>query len=90
VPSLDGRWRVERESGLLPPAGVGKRIAAGEGWTTLGGFPVGFFRVEGTTLVYSGVPVRDELTPRGDGTWSGRGLVRGQEFCRFRLVRDET
>jgi hypothetical protein len=87
VETLEGRWRVERESGVLPPFGVAKRIAGGEGWTLLGGVPVAPFRLEGTTLVYRGWPVRDELEPRGDGSWSGRGLLLGREFCRFRLVR---
>ena len=84
--TLDGTWRVERESGLLPPFGVGKRVAAGGGWTTLGGVAVAPFRVAGTTLVYRGWPVRDVLEERPDGTWSGRGYLLGREFCRFRLV----
>ena len=84
--SLDGTWRVERESGLLPPFGVGKRISAAAGWTTVAGIPVAPFRVAGSTLVYRGWPVRDVLEPRGDGTLSGRGFLLGREFCRFRLV----
>jgi hypothetical protein len=87
---LDGRWRVEREAGVLPPFGLSKRIAGGSGWTLLGGVPVGFFSVAGRALVYRGWPLRDELEPRGDGTWSGRSLLAGREFCRFRLVPDET
>ena len=86
---LDGRWRVEREAGLLPPFGIGKRIGGGSGWTTLGGVPVGAFRVEGNALVYRGWPIRDELRWQADGTWSGRGLLGGREFCRFRLVPAE-
>jgi hypothetical protein len=84
--SLEGQWRVEREAGLLPPFGLSKRIRGGGGWTLAAGVPVAPFRVEGTTLVYRGWPVRDELTPRADGTWGGRGLVLGREFCCFRLV----
>jgi hypothetical protein len=90
--SLEGRWYVRRESGLLPP-GVTKRIAAGRGWTLLLGLPVAPFRVlaaDGApsperTLRYRVLPIRDELRPREDGSWEGRGLLLGLEFCRFRL-----
>jgi len=86
VTSLEGRWRVERESGLLPPFGLSKRIAGGRGATLVGPVPVASFRVEGTTLLYAGWPARDELSVGPDGTWRGRGLFLGREFCRFRLV----
>jgi hypothetical protein len=86
--TLDGRWRVERESGLLPPFGLTKTIAGNRGWTRAAGIPVAPFGVDGTTLVYRGWPVRDELTPRPDGSWDGRALLLGREFCRFRLVRE--
>jgi hypothetical protein len=88
VTSLDGQWRVERIDGLLPPSGVTKRIVAGSGWTLVGGVPVAFFRVAGKTLVYRGWPVRDELEAGSDGSWLGRGLLGGREFCRFRMVSD--
>lgn len=87
VSELEGDWRVERESGLLPPLGVSKRIGSRTGWTFLAGVPVAPFRVVGTTLEYLGWPVTDELAPRADGTWEGRGLLLGREFCRFRLVK---
>lgn len=85
---LEGRWRVERVSGLLPPAGLAKRIGPGRGSTRLGPLPLALFRVRGRTLDYLVWPVRDELRRAADGTWDGRGLVFGREFCRFRLVRD--
>ena len=85
--SLEGTWRVERVSGLLPPLGLSKRIAGGRGWTLAAGLPVAAFRLEGTDLVYRLWPIRDELEPAGDTSWNGRGLVFGREFCRFRLVR---
>jgi hypothetical protein len=85
--SLDGIWRVERTGGVLPPFGLSKRIERGRGWTLVAGLPVAPFRVAGTTLVYRGWPVRDELEPAADGSWNGRGIVLGREFCRFRLVR---
>jgi hypothetical protein len=86
VPS--GRWRVERVDGLLPP-GLRKRIGRRGGSTSLGPVPLAFFRVRGRTLDYRLLPVRDELTPAEDGTWLGRGLLLGREFCRFRLVPDD-
>ena len=91
---LDGSWRIERESGVLPPFGLSKRIFGGSGWTLLGGLPAGHFSVRKddsgrTVLDYVGWPVKDELTPREDGSWAGRGLLLGREFCRFRLVREE-
>jgi hypothetical protein len=85
--SLEGTWRVERTGGLLPPFGLSKRIEGGRGWTLAAGIPVAPFRVVGTTLAYRGWPVRDELEPAPDGSWHGRALLLGREFCRFRLVR---
>jgi hypothetical protein len=90
VRELDGDWRVERIDGLLPPMGVTKRIRGESGWTLVGGMPVAFFRVAATTLVYRGWPIRDELEPGPDGSWLGRGLLAGREFCRFRMVRETT
>jgi hypothetical protein len=90
VGELDGHWRVERIDGLLPPNGVTKRITGGTGWTLLGGVPVGFFRVAARTLVYRGWPVRDELERGPDGAWLGRGILAGREFCRFRMVPDDS
>jgi hypothetical protein len=86
---LEGSWRVERVSGLLPPGGLRKRIGARGGSTRLGPLPLALFRVRERTLDYLGWPVRDELRPAGDGSWVGRGLLFGREFCRFRLVRDD-
>jgi hypothetical protein len=85
--NLDGTWRVERTSGLLPPVGLTKKIVGGRGWTLAAGVPVAPFRVAETTLVYRGWPVRDELEADADGSWRGRGVFLGREFCRFRLVR---
>jgi hypothetical protein len=84
---LEGDWLVRRVSGLLPPRGLSKRIGGRSGSTRLGRLPLAPFRVDDGALVYRWLPVRDELTPLGDGTWAGRGLVFGREFCRFRLVR---
>jgi hypothetical protein len=88
VETLNGSWRVERESGLLPPLGLTKTISGDTGWTNAVGLPVAPFRVEGTTLVYRGWPIRDELEAQADGSWVGRGFVLGREFCKFRLTRE--
>jgi hypothetical protein len=94
VARLDGVWRIERESGALPPFGLSKRIFGTSGWTLVASVPAAYFTVRlhgaGATLDYLGWPVRDELSPREDGSWSGRGLLLGREFCRFRLVREGT
>ena len=87
---LEGHWVVERVSGLLPPNGLRKQIGSREGSTRIGRFPIARFRVRGTTLDYRLLPVKDELSPLGDGTWAGRGLLFGRQFCRFRLVRPLT
>ncbi|HWN23066.1 MAG TPA: DUF892 family protein [Gaiellaceae bacterium] len=88
---LVGTWDVERVSGFLPPLlGMRKRIGplvdgVGSGETTLG--PVRApFDVVGTELRYR-APFDgfvDVLEPEG-GSWSGRALLRGHEYGRFRL-----
>lgn len=83
TPRLEGRWRVRREAGLLPPF-VKKKISDGGGWTYWFGLPVGRFVRDGATLRYRLWPIRDELRAGPDG-FHGRGLLFGREFCRFRL-----
>ena len=88
---LAGTWDVERVSGFLPPlVGMRKRIGplvdgVGSGETTLG--PVRApFDVVGTQLRYRAPfdAFVDVLEPEGD-TWSGRALLKGREYGRFRL-----
>jgi hypothetical protein len=86
--ALEGDWRVVRESGLLPPVGLSKRIRGGRGTTRALGLPVAWFRVEGSALVYRGAPVRDVLVQIDDDTFAGEGRLLGRPFCRFRLVRE--
>jgi hypothetical protein len=86
--STEGSWRVEWEAGLLPPKGVSKRIWSDRGYSALFGIPVAWFRLAGGRLRYLGLPIVDELSELPDGSWSGRGLLFGREFCRFRMVRD--
>jgi hypothetical protein len=87
--ALEGRWKVERIRGLLPPF-VYKEIRGLVGRTYLGPVPVGSFDLAGTaakvSLLYRLWPVRDEVRLEVDGTWSGRAYFFGREFCRFRLV----
>jgi hypothetical protein len=88
TPSLDGVWRVQRLSGLLPPLPITKRIEGKSGVTMVGPLRLPF-RVEGTRLRYRG-PLRglvDELAP-SDGDFVGRATLLGREYARFRLVRE--
>jgi hypothetical protein len=89
VSSLDGRWRVIRTGGLLPPLfGVEKRIAGDRGETRLGPLPGLPFRVVGLELHYrpplSGFV--DVLEPDELG-FRGRATFRGTEFGRFVIRR---
>jgi hypothetical protein len=86
-PQPIGEWRVERVSGLLPPFGISKSIRRAGGVTRVAGLPLAPFRLVDRTLVYTLLPVRDELSRLPDGSWEGRGVVLGREFCRFRLRR---
>jgi hypothetical protein len=89
VAELDGVWKVERLSGLLPPlVAVRKRISGSSGHTTVGPFPAAPFVVEGYVLHYKppfGGFV-DFLEPDGGG-YRGRATFRGRQFATFRLTR---
>ena len=86
---LDGIWKVERLSGLLPPlVGVRKRIRGSSGETAVGPLPGVSFDVVGLTLRYR-APFRgfvDELEPSDDG-FRGRATFRGRVFGRFAMTR---
>lgn len=86
---LDGVWKVERVSGLLPPMlGVEKRISGARGETRVGPLPGLPFDVRGLTLHYR-KPFEgfvDELQRDGDG-YRGRATFRGREFGRFAMTR---
>jgi len=90
VAELDGIWRVERMSGLLPPLyGVRKRIEGNHGETKIGPLPGVPFRVVGLSLNYH-APLGgfvDVLERDGDG-YAGRATFRGREYGRFRMIRD--
>jgi hypothetical protein len=85
--ALEGSWRVERISGLLPPLlPIRKHIAAAAGVTRIGPLRLPF-DVEGRRLRYRG-PLQafvDDLEPSGDG-FLGRATVLGREYGRFRLI----
>jgi hypothetical protein len=89
VGELDGIWKVERRSGLLPPmVGVHKHIAGARGETKVGALPGMPFDVHGLTLHYR-KPFEgfvDELERDGSG-YVGRATFRGREFARFALTR---
>ncbi len=84
---LEGVWRVQRVSGILPPlTGVRKRIRGDRGETVVPGLPGIPFTVEGLTLRYK-APLEglvDHLEPDGKG-FRGRATFRGREYGRFLL-----
>lgn len=83
--AFDGSWKVRRESGLLLPFGIRKKIRGATGWTKLAFLPILPFRVKGLTFDYHVVPIRDELSLRPDGSIGGAGYFLGLPFCRFRM-----
>jgi ferritin-like metal-binding protein YciE len=81
---LDGTWDVQRVRGVLPPmVGVRKQIDGDAGYTELAGVRLPF-RVEGSRLVYRGLPLVDELEPDELG-FAGRATLAGREYGRFVL-----
>jgi ferritin-like metal-binding protein YciE len=87
VEEIAGTWNVERVSGFLPPLlGMRKRIRATEGETVLGRVSARF-DVVGRELRYRPpfAGFVDVLEPDGE-TWTGRALLRGREYGRFRLT----
>jgi hypothetical protein len=94
VSDLEGDWRVERLSGLLPPMpGVWKRIRGDGGETHLGPLPGVPFQIArregGFELIYRRPfsTFMDKLQPAPDGSWLGRSTVSGFELGRFRMTR---
>jgi hypothetical protein len=91
---LQGDWRVERLSGLLPPMpGVWKRIHGCRGETRVGPLPGIPFdlepRADWVALIYRSPlsMVTDRLTPEADGSWMGRATIKGIELGRFSMRR---
>jgi len=94
VKPLEGDWRVERLTGVLPPmVGVWKRIRGDLGETWIGPLPIWPFRLEQregyVALIYR-PPFSlfvDEVWAQRDGSWLGRSTLGGHELGRFRMAR---
>jgi hypothetical protein len=89
VIELDGLWKVERVSGLLPPmVGVRKRIEGDRGETLVGPLPGIPFVVDGYSLRYRALltGLVDIVEPDPAG-FRGRALLHGREYGRFFLRR---
>jgi hypothetical protein len=87
---LDGRWKVTRTGGLLPPflGLVHKEISGSAGRTIAAGIDVPF-DVVGLELRYR-APFRgvvDELEPVGPRAFAGRTRLFGRKVGTFRLER---
>lgn len=94
VSELEGRWRIERLSGLLPPMpGVSKEIRGDRGETRFGPFPGMPFRVEEREdcLAFVYRPpfsvLVDEVRKEPEGSWLGKATLGGHIFGRFRMTR---
>jgi hypothetical protein len=88
---LDGRWRVKRLGGLLPPLGiVRKEIVGSSGRTVIGPLSL-WFDVRGTRLHYR-APLKglvDVIEPTEDDARRGRAELLGARIGTFLLVRRE-
>jgi hypothetical protein len=93
--ALDGDWTVERVSGLLPPMlGISKSIRGGRGETRIAGlvrlpFTVAPAPGGGARIAYRAplAMIVDEVTPDGQGGWSGISRVAGVGIGAFRMRR---
>jgi len=91
---LEGRWRVERLSGALPPLiGAHKEIQGNRGATRFGPVPGVSFRIEERedylAFVYR-LPssmLIDEVREESEGSWLGEATLAGRAFGRFRMTR---
>jgi hypothetical protein len=91
VGELDGVWKVERRSGLLPPMlGVRKHIEGDRGSTKLGPLPGLRFRVEGSTLRYLG-PLSGlvDVLELENGGYHGRSTFMGKELGTFVMRKEQ-
>jgi hypothetical protein len=87
---LDGVWRLERTSGLLPPlALLRKEIRGSEGWTAVGPLKLRF-RVVADELRYRSplVGLVDVLSPAGADTFAGTATILGRPLGTFRMKRE--
>lgn len=91
---LEGRWRLERLSGALPPLNGARKEIRGEwGKTRFGAVLRLPFRIEKRgdhfALIYRWPfsMVVDELRKGPDGSWLGKATLAGRTFGRFRMTR---
>ena len=91
---LEGRWRVERLSGALPPmVRVHKKIQGERGETRFGPLPGPAFRIEERedclALVYRSPfsVLVDEVRKESEDSWLGKATLGGRAFGRFRMTR---
>ncbi len=91
---LEGRWRVERLRGALPPLiAVHKEIRGERGETRLGPLPGPPYRVEERedclALVYRPPfsMLVDKVRKETEDSWLGEATLAGRAFGRFRMTR---
>jgi nitrite reductase/ring-hydroxylating ferredoxin subunit/uncharacterized membrane protein len=92
---LQGRWRVIRTGGLLPPLGpMTKHVEGGRGSTRVGPLEAAFHVQDGggdAVLEYAG-PLRvfrDHVRRTADGRWQGEATVMGRRYGSFTLVPED-
>ncbi len=91
---LEGRWRLERLSGALPPLIAARKEVRGDrGVTRFGPFPGVPFRVEERedclALVYRPPfsMLVDEVRKEPEGSWLGKATLGGHTLGEFRMTK---
>lgn len=91
---LEGRWRLQRLGGALPPLiAARKEIRGDRGETRFGFLPGVSFRVEERAdclaLVYRPPfsKLVDEVRKEPEGSWLGKATLGGRTFGQFRMTR---
>lgn len=92
--SLEGKWQLERLSGVLPPLiGARKEIRGDRGETRFGPFPGVSFRVEERedclALIYRPPfsMLVDEVKEDSEGSWLGKATLGGRTCGQFRMTK---
>ena len=93
IENLQGDWKVERLSGMVPMPGVWKRVSGPGGSTRISRSPGLTFLLEQrgdyVALIYRS-PLRmmvDELRYEDPHSWHGRATAAGIEYGQFRMTR---
>ncbi len=91
---LEGRWRLERLSGVLPPLiAARKEIRGHRGKTQFGPLLEASFRVEERedclALIYRPPfsMLVDKVRKESEGSWLGKATLGGRAFGQFRMTR---